>query len=148
VIRLKEECFKNCGTPELDDGQEEVEERTLTFINDSEEDGQITRNFNIAEFGRGTFTNVKFTGDLILPEGIRKIGSYSFQNCEFEDGALSLPSTLDPTEGIFHYAFDGDKFVGELKIPSSISAIGDGAFKDCTGFTTVILENNVTTIGT
>lgn len=56
---------------------------------------------------------------IIIPDGMRKIGNYSFENSG----------------------------LNSLIIPNSISSIGDGAFYGCTGLTSITIPNGVISIG-
>ena len=60
------------------------------------------------------------TGDLVIPNGVTKIGSYTFYACS------SLTS---------------------VTIPNSVTNIGSGAFRSCRGLTSVDIPNSVVSIG-
>ena len=72
-----------------------------------------------------------FTGDLIIPEGVKSVGAFAFQECGFT-GKLELPSTLTEIEG---YAFYNNCFTGDLIIPEGVTSIGYSAFEYCSGLT-------------
>ena len=63
--------------------------------------------------------NVEVT-NLVIPEGVTSIGSYTFNGCS------SLTS---------------------VTIPNSVTSIGEYAFYKCTGLTSVTIPNSVTSIG-
>lgn len=93
--------------------------------------------------GTSAFQDSGLMGDLIIPEGVEKIGEYFdsegtwwehpldigsvgvFSNCHNLMGELSLPSSLTHIE---HGAFTYDQFEGALKLPENLQFIGDFAF--------------------
>lgn len=89
--------------------------------------------------GTGVFYRSGLLGDLVIPEGVEKIGEsfdfdwspvlhgYNgvFSSCENLMGNLSLPSTLTHIE---HAAFYDDKLEGSLILPKDLKFIGDYAF--------------------
>lgn len=60
------------------------------------------------------------SGELIIPDNITSISSYSFSNC------TSITSII---------------------IPNNVASIGDYAFYNCTGFTGIIIPDSITSIG-
>ena len=73
-------------------------------------------------------------GALNIPEGVKFIGEYAFDNGDDIVGmqmyltSLTLPSTL---ESIGQYAFSYNKFNNELILPEKLKEIGEGAFYEC-----------------
>ncbi|MDE6485097.1 MAG: Ig-like domain-containing protein [Duncaniella sp.] len=82
-----------------------------------------------------------FTG-LELPEGLRTIGYQAFQFCTGMYGDLTLPSTL---ECVGSGAFCRCSFTGALILPES-TTFDTGVFNLCTGFTSLTLPKNMTSI--
>jgi hypothetical protein len=66
------------------------------------------------------FENCKFLIEVVLHEGIKKIGIGAFPGCS------SLPRII---------------------IPSSVTSIGDGAFCNCVSLATIVLNNGLQRIG-
>ena len=66
------------------------------------------------------YLNDELVTDLVVPDGVTKIGDYAFRGCK------SLKS---------------------VTIPDSVTSIGDDAFEDCTGLTSVSFGANVKSIG-
>ncbi len=70
------------------------------------------------------FQETKLTGDLIFPDSVETIGEWSFSGTDF-DGELTLPASLTKIdEGVFC----GAEFVGDLVIPDGVTRIEDAAF--------------------
>lgn len=65
--------------------------------------------------------------EFIVPEGVKKIGSWAFRNCVNLERVI-LPDSL--TE-IGDSAFGGCKSLREIRIPEGVKKIGDHAFAEC-----------------
>ena len=76
--------------------------------------------------------STSITGSLIIPEGVKRIGTGAFGSCHSLTGTLSFPSTLEVIEGENTFLDCG--FVCELKLPESLQEIGPQVFMGCTGF--------------
>ncbi len=91
------------------------------------------RNFSLAEgstlatIGSYAFRNTPTAGEaspaLVLPEGIAKIETYTFDNSGFT--AITLPSTLT-TIGTYAFRSSGVK---NITIPANVTSIGTNAFE-------------------
>ena len=90
-----------------------------------------------AFWNMGRLKNVLFTED-----GLRRIGSSAFENCNLE--ILSLPDTL---EYIGNYAFDAGLKTKDLILPAHLSTIGNGAFYYCFNLETVCFGPELRSIG-
>lgn len=110
--------------------------------------------------GTCAFTGSGLMGDLIIPEGVTKIGWQDdpdsggpghsgggdgvFAYCNYINGELSLPSTL---EFIENAAFFRTNLQGDLIIPDGVTYIGSMAF-DETKFTgRLVLPENLKVLG-
>ena len=81
--------------------------------------------------------------DLVIPEGITKIGRYSFYFCQ-QFTSVSIPNTV--TE-IGREAFYGCLNLSGLQLPNSVTTIGPYAFGFCFRIKDLQIPNSVTTIG-
>ena len=70
-------------------------------------------------YARHLYLNNELVTDLIIPDGVTKIGSRAFYHCNSES----------------------------VTIPDSVAEIGDAAFCDCISLTSVTIGNGVTLIG-
>ena len=85
---------------------------------------KISGIYSLMSYGKSTKTlyvgGTKIEGDLVIPEGVKYIGSYAFSGCS------------DLTS---------------ITIPDSVTSIGTGAFSGCTALASVIIPDSVTSIG-
>lgn len=95
----------------------------------------------IMEIGRGAFHNCSVAEDIIIPEGVTRIGEQAF--CGNFTGKLVLPSTLKVIEDS---AFSA-RFTGTLTLPSGLEKIGDSAFFYNQFEGDLIIPDSVTEIG-
>ena len=81
--------------------------------------------------------------DLVIPDGVTKIGAYAFDN------ARSLTSVVIPS-GVVEIgvsAFYGCSSLYEVLIPEGVTSIGEQTFYSCTQLMQVSIPNSVTRIG-
>ncbi len=71
-------------------------------------------------FAKNLYINGKLAKNIVIPNGVKKIGKYVF------DGCTSIES---------------------IKIPDSVTSIGFAAFSSCPNLTSVTIGNGVTSIG-
>lgn len=81
-------------------------------------------------------------GQITLPEGLKKVGAYSFYNCA---GITSVTVSQGVNE-VGAYAFYHCEALEELKLPEGVTSIGDYAFYGC-AITELTLPEGVTTVG-
>lgn len=120
--------------------------------------GYLTLPGSLESIGRYAFANCSgFIGDLVFPESLAIIGEFAFYYCNGFTGNLVLPEALTTIErGTFS---ECSGFSGALVIPNSVVSINghingtsggnhEGAFNRCSGFTSLIIPNSVSFIGT
>ena len=81
-------------------------------------------------------------GELVIPEGTEKIGSYAFYNCS----NLTSVTIPDSVTSIGEHAFFGCTGLMSIVIPDSVESIESGAFSGCTGLTSITIPDSVTWI--
>ena len=86
----------------------------------------------------------EYLGDSVeLPEGLKEIGKYAFQNCR-KMTYLSLPSTLTK---IGVSAFEGCKLLSHVDLPENLKEIGANLFYNCDSLANIRIPENITSIG-
>ena len=98
--------------------------------------------FGYSEIGRSN----DFTGKLVLPQYLKKIGVLAFAGCDLLTGELVIPDTVTD---IGAEAFNGcSGFTGTLTLPEGLTEISDKAFSGCTGLTgDIVIPEGVTFVG-
>ena len=89
------------------------------------------------------YLNGKPITELIIPDGITHIGSYTFR------GFMDITSVTIPDSvvTIGDHAFAQCVDMISVTIPSSVTSIGAGAFNDCVSLKSLTIPNSVTSIG-
>ena len=115
-----------CGL--VDDAQAGAADLVIpTYIN------QCGINYPVTHIKNEAFYYDKFSGSLTLPDSLKTIGEYAFNDCSGFTGNLTLPNSL---KTIKQYAFYNCKgFIGNLILPDSLKTIEQNAFYSCSGFT-------------
>ena len=116
--------------------------------------GSLTLPDRLKNVGDNAFSGCHgFTGDIVIPRSMTSIPNGMFWWCKNLNGTLTIPNTVT---SIGREAFYDCGFTGTLTIPSSVTTIGEintdnkysaGAFDSCTGFTRLVLNEGVTSIG-
>lgn len=82
-------------------------------------------------------------GDIVIHEGITKVGDYAFCNCVELTGVILPESVLS----IGNSAFSGCSKLVSISFPSELKTIGKDAFYDCESLSSVVIPEKVTDIG-
>ena len=77
----------------------------------------------------------RLTGDLVIPDGVTRIGKKAFAGCT----ELSSISISNSVESIDDYAFSGCTELTNIEIPDNVMSIGRGAFKGCSNLTSITI---------
>ena len=80
-------------------------------------------------------------GELIIPDGTKKISSYAFYSCDLS--SVSLPNSVESIESC---AFCGCKNLVSITLSNTVKSIGNNAFSGCEKLTSITLPNSITTI--
>lgn len=88
-------------------------------------------------YGEAAITN------LIIPDGVEKIGANAFRNC-IDIVSVTIPSSV---QTIGEDAFEGCKNLTSIEIPNSVTSIECGAFASCRRLETVVIPKSVKVIG-
>lgn len=83
------------------------------------------------------------SGDVVIPDGITKIGDYAFRNCPGLT-SVTIPDSVTEIGGL---AFEICTSLTEVTIPENVESIGYGAFSNCSGLADIKLPDSLTYIG-
>ncbi len=81
--------------------------------------------------------------DIIIPNSVTSISSYTFSGCS----GLTSVTIPNSVTSIGSSAFSGCSGLTSVSIPNSVTSIGSSAFSGCSGLTSVSIPNSVTSIG-
>ena len=81
-------------------------------------------------------------GDVVIPNGVMKIGNYAFEDCVVIK-SVTIPNSVT---SIGERAFRGCDNLTSITIGNGVTSIGDRAFDFC-GFMSVTIPDSVTRIG-
>ena len=113
---------------------------TLVYIGNDDQG-----NHEDIDYSCGTFAGCGFVGELNIPEGVKEIRGYAFDNCKGFYGNLKLPNNLEKLgERSF---FLCKNLTGSLSIPQKIRIIPNECFNGCGFDGTLTLPNGITSIG-
>ena len=112
------------------------------------------------------YLNGELVTDLVIPDGVTSIGSYSFYDYDsltsitipnsvtsigdyafYICSSLNSVTILDSVTSIGSYAFYGCSSLTSVTIPDSVTSIGEWAFSYCKSLTSVVIGDSVTSIG-
>jgi len=89
----------------------------------------------------GTYLAVGVSGDVIIPDGVTKIGYKAFSGRALK--SIVMPASV--TE-IGDSAFENCRGLSSVVLPEGMASIGLGAFHGCDGLTAVTMPSSVTNI--
>ncbi len=98
---------------------------------------------NPLRLGAALVVNGETVSDLMIPDGIKKIGDHAFEGC------TSIVNVVVP-EGVTEIggeAFSGCPNLKSVKLPDTISIIHDYAFSQCPNLQTIVVDAQLTKIG-
>ncbi len=100
----------------------------------------------VKTIGSRAFELTEFNGNLIIPNSVTSIGESAFCECKNLTGDITIPNSVTSLEFRTFYKCSG--FNGTLTIPNSITRIERDVFFDCKGLTgNLTIPNSVTSIG-
>ncbi|MBD5157841.1 MAG: leucine-rich repeat protein [Butyrivibrio sp.] len=93
--------------------------------------------------GAGIFGENDLIESIIIPEGVKYIGSYSFYSCK----SLRTIAIPDSVIEIGYGAFSNCSSLNNVEIPEDIVEIGMNTFSDCSSLKNIKIPNGVVRIG-
>lgn len=97
----------------------------------------LPKNVNGQEYVISGFSGAT---NVIIPEGIKKIGYEAFAHCK-SLRSVTLPSSLEEIGGYAFYECSG---LESINIPNGVTKIDGGAFRNCSKLTEITIPNGVT----
>lgn len=97
----------------------------------------------ITKIGEGAFDGYTGLTSISIPDSVTKIGDYAFRECT----GLTNVTISDNVESISDYAFYGCTELRSVKLSKSLVSIGDYAFNGCESLTSITLPDSVASIG-
>jgi len=94
-------------------------------------------------YAENLYLNGELVTDLVLPDGLTKIGAHVFEGC----AGLTSVTIPDSVTSIGDFAFAYCSGLTSVTIPDSVTSIGEVAFAYCSGLMSVTIPNSVTSIG-
>ena len=76
--------------------------------------------------------------DIIIPEGVQKIGESAFKKCGLQ--SITIPESVSE---ICAWTFNKCFGLTDIKLPSSVTKIGDFAFGECRSLRDIIYKGKV-----
>ncbi len=131
------------GTAVISSGASAVFINSGNIVIPSEIDG-----YTVAEIGWYCFTGETGLFSVEIPETVRSVGNYAFENCyglntvNFDSNSVSAG-----TEIIGEGAFTNCYGLYQLNFPAGLKIIGDKAFDNCSALSTVNIPYGVESIG-
>jgi hypothetical protein len=131
VTSIGERAFESCSA------LKEIHISDLNAWLNIKMDGYLTAS-------RGIYLNgSKLEGNLVIPEGVKKIRKYAFYNCEGLTSVTIPNSVTSIGEDAFYSCYS----LTSVTIPNSVTSIGGDAFYGCKGLTSVTIPDSVISIG-
>ncbi len=111
------------------------------------ENGKLITSYTFPE-GTVKIPDYAFAGmgslkEIVIPEGVREIGRYTFSYCGLT--TLTLPSTL---QAFGSYAFWSNSALKEVTVPEGITALSYASFGCCSALSEIRLPKTLRTIET
>lgn len=88
----------------------------------------------VTVIGSGAFRWVEKTKKLVIPEGVKEIEAFAFDNSDI--GEIVMPDSVEEIGQCAFYKL-ANTFKGDLVLPISLKKLGYAAFAGCTGITGV-----------
>lgn len=89
--------------------------------------GTLTLPSSLKEIGNEAFGGCDFSGSLLIPDGVVKIGWGAFKNCKYFTGEIHIPESVEEIENFAFAEMDGIR--GRINLPSKLKIIPAGIFQ-------------------
>ena len=99
-------------------------------------------NSQLTSIGEGAFNGCESLESITIPDGVKSIGNYAFEECALE--SITIPGSV---LSIGDNAFKECTALESAIIADGVTSIGDNAFYNCTSLVNVSLPDSLTSIG-
>ena len=89
------------------------------------------------------YTEEKDVTEIVIPDGVQKIGERAFSGCDNIKNVIIPDSVTSIGDSAFAFCSD----LKNITIPNSVTSIGYSAFERCYNLTSITIPNSVTSIG-
>ena len=110
--------------------------------NDGRPTGNVTVLDNVTQLSNHLFIGNSNVLTISLPESLRGLDSYCFQNCT----GLQNITIPDKITEISQRCFDGCSSLSKVILPKNLTTINDYAFQNCRGLYDLIIPDNITAL--
>ena len=110
--------------------------------NDGRPTGNVTVLDNVTQLSNHLFIGNSNVLTISLPENLRGLDSYCFQNCT----GLQNITIPDKIPEISQRCFDGCSSLSKVILPKNLTTINDYAFQNCRGLYDLIIPDNITAL--
>jgi len=140
VIVIKSRAFEDSSIQRITipEGIQKIESEAFAYSDIKE----IVIPSTVLEIGDNAFQNCNSLTNVILQEGIEKIGVGAFQN-DINLVEISLPNSL---EYLGESSFLNCKSLTSITIPNKVTKIYRNTFKNCTSLNKIHLHDDITSI--
>ena len=98
---------------------------------------------NPLSYIQNLYVNDELITDLVIPDGVTKIGNYAFAGCTGLT-SITIPNSVT---SIGRNVFAGCTGLTSITIPNSVTSIGNNAFSNCTNLLSVTINGNISNMG-
>ena len=103
--------------------------------------------YGVTKIDNYVFYDCRLLTSITIPNGVTTIGNYAFSACKSLQ-TVDFNATNCTAMGSSEYPVFQGCTINTLNIGNMVTSIPDCAFKDCGGFTSVVIPENVITVGT
>lgn len=139
ITVINESVFYGCKgitSVQLHDGINSIEN---TAFAGSGLRGEMRLPSQLVKIGDGAFGNTLISGNLILPETLVYLGRGAFSGCHFLEGSVKIPTSVRIIDA---ETFSDCSNIQEIVLDKDVTNIGSAAFRNCFNLNSIICLAN------